>query len=116
LRFTKAHTRLGQVLVSGPFNLEDLEGRLKVQIVSIDKQVLNLAGVKSGIDFGPTTLNSTNEIQVSQSGAMVTASGRLDLSKFQVTRTNQTTPPLDLLAQYNVTVDRGSSNALLRQF
>jgi hypothetical protein len=38
------------------------------------------------------------------------------MDKLQVTRAGQTTPTLDLAAQYNVTVDRASSNATLREF
>jgi len=114
LRFQKSDARLGEVRVSGPFDLEKVEGRLAVAIQSIDKQLLNLAGAKSGIDFGATTLNSTNEIQLAKAGSSITAVGQLNVSRFSVTRTNETTPPLDFLAEYNVTVDRAQSNALLR--
>ena len=113
LRFQKSTTQLGQVLVSGPFDLAKGEGRVSVQILSIDKQVLNLAGAKSGIDFGTTTLNSSNEIQLAKSGAAITASGRLELNKVQATRAQQTLPPLELRAEYSVTVDRAAQSALL---
>jgi len=114
LRFTKGGSQLGQVLVSGPFEMEKTEGKLTVQILSLDKQLLNLAGAKSGLDFGPTTINSTNQIGLAKGGALITAAGHLSLNKFQVSRTNQTTPALDLLARYDVSVDRTASNALLR--
>ena len=45
---------------------------------------------------------------------MITAKGQFDVSNFQLTRTNQTTPRLDLRKQYDVTVDRGQSMATLR--
>ncbi|PYI85016.1 MAG: hypothetical protein DME26_12050, partial [Verrucomicrobia bacterium] len=114
LRFQRGNTRLGEVRASGPFDAAKTEGRLKVEIVSIDKQVLNLAGAKSGIDFGSTTLNSTNDVQFSKSGKAITASGQLNLAKLQVTQKNQTTPSLDLLASYDITVDSDAKNALLR--
>src|SRR5437667_7344371 len=114
LQFQKAGARLGEVRVSGLFDMEKTEGRLTVQILSLDKQVLNLAGAKSGIDFGPTMINSTNEIQLTKAGTAVTATGALDLSKLQLTRAQQTTPTLDIRAEYNVTVDRTAENALLR--
>ena len=38
------------------------------------------------------------------------------MDKFQVTRTNQTTPTLDLIARYDVTVDTSAKSATLRQF
>ena len=87
------------------------EGRLAVAILSIDKQLLNLAGAKSGMDFGTTLLNSTNEIQLAKAGSLITAAGQLSVSKFEVTRANETTPPLDFEARYDVTVDLAQSNA-----
>ncbi len=114
LRFKKGNARLGELRVSGPFNAEKLEGRLTIELAGIDKQLLNLAGAKSGMDFGGTTISSTNQVELAKAGAMITASGQWAVSKFQLTRANQTTPQLDLLADYNVTVDRGQSAALLR--
>ncbi len=116
LRFRKGSARLGELRVSGPFDTAKTEGRLKVEILSIDKQVLNLAGAASGIDFGPTTLNSTNDIVLANGGFMVTAAGGVNLSKLQLTRTNQTTPSLDLNASYDLSVDRKAEKALLRVF
>jgi uncharacterized protein involved in outer membrane biogenesis len=114
VRFKRGDTRLGELRVSGPFDMEKIEGRLNIELTSIDKQLLNLAGAKSGMDFGSTTISSTNEIQLAKAGSLITASGRLDLNKFQITRTNQTTPQLDLQADYNVTVDRAQSNGVVR--
>ena len=114
LRFKKGDTRLGELRVSGPFDMEKLEGRLTIELAGIDKQLLNMAGVRSGLDFGGTTIRSTNHIELAKAGAMITASGQWTVSKFQLTRANQTTPQLDLSADYNVTVDRGQSAAVLR--
>src|SRR5439155_25053969 len=44
----------------------------------------------------------------------ITAAEALDLDRLQLTHAQQTTPPLDLRAEYNVTVDRAAENALLR--
>lgn len=114
LRFQKADTRLGELLVSGPFNMEKTEGRLSVQLLNIDKNLLNLAGASSGLDFGPTKINSTNQLELTNAGAVTTVAGQFNLSPFQVTRTNQTSPPLDLRADYNLTY--GNSNLLVRLF
>jgi uncharacterized protein involved in outer membrane biogenesis len=116
LRFQKGSTPLGELRVSGPFNMEKTEGRLTVQLANIDKNLLNLAGASSGIDFGPTTINSTNEIQLANAGAAITAAGLFNLNQLQMTRTNQTSPPLDLSAQYNIGVDRNAGNAVIRAF
>jgi uncharacterized protein involved in outer membrane biogenesis len=114
LQFKKANAPLGELRVSGPFDMQKNEGKLALRISSIDNQVLNLAGAASGMDFGTTTINSTNEIQLEKAGSLVTAAGEVTVGKFQLIRTNQTTPTLDLRAAYNVTVDTSRSNALLR--
>lgn len=116
LRFQKGGTPLGELRVNGPFNMEKTEGHLTVQVANIDKNLLNLAGTSSGVDFGPTTINSTNDIQLANGGAAITAAGQFNLNQLQLTRTNQTTPPLDLRAEYNVSVDRTAGNALIRAF
>jgi len=115
LHFQRNGTRLGELRVSGPFDMSKTEGRLAVAIVSIDKQLLNLAGAKNGMDFGTTVLNSTNDVQITKAGSSFTAVGQLAVSKFEVKRANETTPPLDLQAQYNVTVDLAQSNSLVRE-
>ena len=115
LRFSKGGNRLGEVRASGPFDMEKTEGRLTVQVLSIDKKILNLAGASSGLDFGPTTVNSTNQIELTKGGSVIVATGRLTVDKLQVTRAKQTTPVLDFAAQYGVTVDRGANNATLRE-
>ncbi|HVV00326.1 MAG TPA: AsmA family protein, partial [Verrucomicrobiae bacterium] len=115
LKFSKGSQPLGQVLASGPFDMAKLEGKVTVEVLSIDKRVLNLAGAASGIDFGPTTLNSTNVIAVTNNGSVISASGEVALSKLQLVQQGKTTPMLDLGAHYDMTVDTASSNAVLRQ-
>jgi uncharacterized protein involved in outer membrane biogenesis len=110
----KGDTRLGELRVSGPFDPAKTEGRLTIELTGIDQRLLNLAGAKSGMDFGGTTISSTNEVELAQGGSVITASGRFDVSKFQLTRANQTTPRLDLRKDYNLTVDRAQSVATLR--
>ncbi len=114
LRFSKGDANLGELRVSGPFDMQKLEGRLSIELTGINKQLLNLAGAKSGMDFGSTTISSTNQIELAKAGSVITASGQLAVSKFQLTRTNQTTPQLDLRTDYNVTVDRAQSNAVVK--
>jgi len=57
--------------------------------------VLNLFGVASGIDFGGTTINSTNQIVLAKSGSSIAASGGLTIGHLQITRAGQSTPTLD---------------------
>ncbi|HTL18829.1 MAG TPA: AsmA family protein [Patescibacteria group bacterium] len=116
LRFQKGGTPLGELRVAGPFNLEKSEGRIDIQLSKVDKNLLNVAGAASGIDFGPTTVDSTNTIQLSNGGKSIAAAGQFGLHQFQITRTNQTTPPLDLSASYDVSVDQTANKAVIRTF
>ena len=116
LTFARGGTRLGELTVAGPFDMAKSEGRLTISLLNIDKNLLNLAGAGNGLDFGPTTINSTNSVELAKAGKAVTASGRFNLNHFQVTRVNQTTPELDLHADYSVSVDTDASTAVVRSF
>jgi hypothetical protein len=91
-----------------------MEGKLAVALRGIDRRLLNLAGEKSGMDFGTTTIDFTNEIEIAKSGGTITAAGRFDVNKLQLTRAGQTTPALELSAAYDVTVDRAGLVATVR--
>ncbi len=113
LRFQKSGAQLGELRVSGPFDMEKTEGRLNVGILGLDRRLLNLFGAADGIDFGGTTINSTNQIELDKSGAVITAAGRFTVGGLQVTRASQTTPVLDARVDYNVAVDRTVQTASL---
>src|SRR5882757_614758 len=114
LRFTKADALLAQIRVSGPFDAAKSEGKLKLEISGIDKQALNLAGAASGMDFGTTTFNSSNDIELSNGGKMISLAGRFDLAKLQVKQKEQISPTLDLQGNYAVKVDQTASSAVLQ--
>lgn len=113
LSFQKEGMRLGELRATGPYDVQKSEGRLRVDLLSVDQRVLNLFAARSGVDFGSTTITCTNEINVAKSGAVITAAGQLSASKFQLGRTNESTPPLEVRADYNVSVDNSEKTALL---
>ena len=110
-RFLRGEQLLGEVKVTGPLDLSKKEGRLKLEVASIDRQVLNLLGAPFGLDFGTTLLNSTSEVSLSQGGSVIAANTRFNAARFSVTRAGQTTPPLDLQLACNVTVDTTRESA-----
>ena len=114
LSFEKQGSRLGELRATGPYDAEKAEGRLSVELLSVDRQVLDLFGARYGIDFGSTTISSTNEIQISEAGSAIGAAGQLWASKLQLSRTNESTPPINLRADYNVSVNKAEKMALLR--
>jgi hypothetical protein len=114
LRFTKANATLAQIRVSGPFDTAKLEGKFKLEISGIDQQALNLVGAASGMDFGTTTFNSTNAIELGKGGKMISLTGHFDLAHLQVKQKEQTSPTLDVHSDYAVTVDQTASSAVLQ--
>lgn len=115
LAFQQGGAPLGEIRVSGPFDSSKTEGKLAVEIRGIDKRLLNIVGSGSGADFGGTTINSTNLIELTHAGANITASGGLNLSNLQIARAGQRTPMLDLVAGYVVAVDIPANNAVIRR-
>ncbi len=110
-RFLRADRLLGEVKLTGPLDLAKKEGRLKLEVPSIDRQVLNLLGAAFGLDFNTTTLNSTTELSLTQAGSVIAANTRFSATRFSVTQQGHTTPPLDLQLACNLTVNIASQSA-----
>ena len=102
---------LGEAKLSGPLDLAKKEGHLKLEIASLDRQVLNLIGAPFGLDFGATTINGTSEVTLTQGGSVIAANTRFTAAKFSVTQKGQTTPPLELQLACNVTVNTAAGSA-----
>jgi hypothetical protein len=116
IRFTQRGNALGALVVSGPFNAETMEAKLAVRISQIDRQLLNLAGAAMGIDFNQTSINSSNTVELTQKGRVLSVNGQLALVSFSVTQHGQTTPPLDMRSTYAATYDQTNKTALVHAF
>lgn len=115
LRLAKGDATLAQIRVSGPFDTAKTEGKLKLVISGIDKRALNLAATSSGMDFGTTTFNCTNDIELADGGKEISLAGNFDLANLQVIQNSQTSPTLNLHSDYGVTVNQAAQSAVLQK-
>ena len=116
LRFTRAGQSLGEVRASGPLDVLKQEGRLKLDIAAIDRNVLNLVGAPLGLDFGSTTVNASLQAELANAAKLISARGSVELGKLSVTRAGQTTPSLDVKLGFSATVDQTKQTALVQSF
>ncbi|MBI4658514.1 MAG: AsmA family protein [Verrucomicrobia bacterium] len=115
LHFERAGKSLGNLQASGPFNLEKRETRLKVEVQSIDRQVLNLFGAAHGWDFGDSILNASGNVEVTQNGSVIAANGNMTGSRVGVRQRSGATPPLDLTLAYQAQVNLDQKTAVVEK-
>ena len=115
LQFAKGGTNMGQLRVAGPFDMNTKEGRLRVELLSLDKNLLNFVGAGDGMDFRNSTFNTTNLIELSKGGNAVVATGALAGNKVSVVQDGQATQEVNLDVQYQANVDLNAKTAVLNK-
>ncbi len=113
LRFERAGQVLGELRVSGPFQLPRREGRITWQIANLGRAALAMAGAPWGVEFGDTTLAGSGFVDLRQRGQRLNAGLQLEARRFAVTRANQTTPTLDLQLELRGNADLQEQTAYL---
>jgi uncharacterized protein involved in outer membrane biogenesis len=96
LRFQRESQSLGEVRLSGPFNLDRGEGRVSFQITSVGRAALALLGAPLGLEFGDSALSGSGFVDMAERGRRYTASVNLDASRFSVKQAGRVTPVMDL--------------------
>ena len=114
LQFQQAGANIGEVRLSGPLDLQKLEGRLTLEVPSIDRRVLALAAAGSGLDFGPANLSSSNVINIASGGKSVTVDGQFNAVSLALSQNGRAVPTLDFHARYGVSYDGAGGALLLR--
>jgi uncharacterized protein involved in outer membrane biogenesis len=110
-RFEKDGKPLGQLRVHGPFDLAKTEGTLTLELLSFDRNILNIAGASSGMDFGNSTIDSTNRIDITKKATAVAIDGKLTGKQLGVVRDQKPTPPVDLDFDYKLAADLNARTA-----
>jgi uncharacterized protein involved in outer membrane biogenesis len=116
LRFRKDEAELGGVRLTGPFVAEQMEGKLKLELLTLDRRVLNLFGAAAGIDFGTSAINANADIELARGGQEISIAGRVDLAKLQLIQGAKISPTLDLRCDYAVAVDQEKEQAVVKFF
>lgn len=115
LRFTRNGQPLGQVRLSGPMDVERKEGNLKLEIVSIEKNILALAMAGSAYDLSDTALNATNQVAISQGGTFFSANGNVAGTRVSLAQGAMKTPEMNLNVDYQVAVNTSEKSATLQR-
>ena len=114
LRFDRTGQSLGRIQASGPLDLVKTEGRVKLEVQSIDRQVLNLVGASRGWDFADSKINATNFLDLAQAGKFIGAKGHLSGRDVSVRQPGQSMPPMNIEADYEVSLDLEKQAAVVK--
>lgn len=114
VEFTKGDTQLGELQVSGPFDLAKQTGKLNIALKSIDQDVLNLFGASQGLKFGNSTFQSTNVVEFDVSKSFYALNGGLAGRNFSLERGESQSPVLNLDLSFAATADLEEKSAQLQ--
>jgi hypothetical protein len=113
LRFEQGGKSLGSATLAGPFNAAKQEGKLKLQVAGVDRQLLGSLTAGSGLDWGNTTFTAQSDLDISKGGQAFQASGSVGVNRFSATQQGRTTPPMDLNLVFGVAADRAAQSATI---
>ena len=116
LKVARSQQQLATISANGPFDAMKQEGKLRLDIAGLDKNVLNIVGAKLGMNFENTRISFGSEVTVAKAGKAIAAAGQFAANDFSVTQQGQTTPPLDLKLEYQVAVDLTAQAATVGAF
>jgi hypothetical protein len=116
LSFGKDGKALGAITASGPFDLAKQEGNLKVRVTGIGNELLSLVGGGYGFFFASTQIAASYDLDIRNQARTITTVGTVTADKFSLSRSNLTTPTLDVQLNYDLTVDLPKTNAVIRTF
>ncbi len=75
LSVTRSGTDLARVKLSGPFDAAKSEGKLKLELTDIDRNLLGIVGPILGLDFADTSLSGNADITLANAGKEIALAG-----------------------------------------
>ncbi len=75
LSVTRSGADLARVKLSGPFDAAKSEGKLRLELSGIDKNLLGIVGPIVGLDFADTSLSGNADIAMANAGKQIALSG-----------------------------------------
>ncbi len=113
MRLEQGDAVLAELRAAGPLDLSRGEGRLAVELESVDETALNLFGSPRGIEFSPTRIGATGVVELAKGGAAISLEGDVRADRLSVTRAGSRTPEVNLTFDYHFGIDRDNQTALL---
>lgn len=107
---------LARLSAAGPLELARRQGRIKLSLTGIDRELLNLLGAASGIDFTGTSISSEHVIELGESVQTITAQGNVKVNQLTLTRNSASNKPVDLLLEYHGGLNRADHSAVIERF
>ncbi len=114
LQFLRDGAEVGRVEIRGGYDLAAGNGRFEIDVPSLPPDVLELATLKSGLDFELADFSATNRINISAGGNSVDADGAWVVKGVTATSAAGTTPVLDLALDFDTGIDLPGSRAMIK--
>lgn len=116
VQFQRQGASFGSVSASGPLNMAKKEGRLRINVEAIDRNVLNLVGAPMNLDFTSTRFDSTNSVQIADGGQRLSIAGAVTGRQVSVKQGDLAMPALDLRKAYDLVVDLAKQSATVNAY
>lgn len=121
LAVRKGTTELARLSLSGPYDAARHEARIAYELTGVDRRLLGLVGALAGMDFGSSSLGASGRFDITQGGAVLTASSRVTAREIAVRLPapagsgikDRVTPTLEADIDVQTTLNLKESTALL---
>lgn len=116
LRFSRAGTSpLGTIRISGPFDLQDREGALSMNVDGVGAPVLDIVGAAAGLSFNDTLIGADLHVEIRSGGRKIHSKGSVEVTDLQITQEGQNSPIVNISMQEDILLDLKNSKIVLTE-